>query len=299
VKPRILIIDDDFGSLCVLTEALAPIDAHLAFASTLRVALEMLTTEGDRYELILLERCLPDSDGLEFLRLLKQDERFARTRVIMQTANLTSNRVAEGFEAGATYYVAKPIQPDLLRALVRSALSEASDRDSLRPRERTACAELRNLEDVDLPFRTLTEARELAILLSGLCPEPERVALGLTELMVNAVEHGNLAISYAEKSELCRTNAWQSEIERRLALPEYKLRCAYVRVSRSADALQFSIRDDGAGFWWKEFLELDPARAFSPNGRGIALARELAFSHLEYQAPGNVVFARVPLENGA
>jgi len=58
------------------------------------------------------------------------------------------------------------------------------------------------------------------------------------------------------------------------------------------------VRDEGPGFRWREFLELDPSRAFAPNGRGIALARELAFSGLEYKDPGNLVVAIVALESG-
>lgn len=293
---RILIVDDDFANLRLLTRLLEPMNANLSLASNAGPAFALLQTEGHEYDLILLERCLPGSDGLALLTALKRDSRFAHIPVIMQTASAAPEQVAEGLLAGAAYYVAKPIQGDLLAALVRSALAESADRRSLNPGRRRESLLLETMQEAEFQFRTLEEARALASELSGLCPEPERVALGLSELMVNAVEHGNLEISYAEKSELCRSNGWQSEVERRLGLPQYRARTVRLRVTRCADSIQFLVRDDGPGFSFRDFLQLDPARAFAPNGRGIALARELAFSCVEYQAPGNSVVASVELD---
>ena len=290
---RVLLIDDDFANLRLLSRVLEPLDIALSLAGNAGPALSLLENGAEGYALILLERALPGSDGLAFLRTIKQDPRFAHIPVIMQTACAAPEQVTQGLEAGAAYYLAKPIQPDLLVALVRSALSEWSDRRSLKPRERTPSRLLGTLQEAEFEFRTLAEARDLALELSRLCPEPERVALGLTELMVNAIEHGNLEISYDEKSTLCRANAWQLEVERRLELPEYRHRIAHIHVSRCPESLQFIVRDEGPGFSWRTFLGPDPERAFAPNGRGIALARELAFSKLDYLDPGNVVVAKV------
>ncbi|MET0791911.1 MAG: response regulator [Polyangiaceae bacterium] len=289
----VLVVDADFANLRLLTRLLDQPDIALSFASSTAPALSLLESRLPEYHLILLERDLPGSDGLRFLQGLKQDSRFAHIPVIMQTAIASPEQISEGLTAGAAYYVAKPIQPDLLMALVRSALSESTGRRSLEPRERQPSRLLQALQQGDFHFRTLHEARELAAELSGLCPEPERVALGLTELMINAIEHGNLEITYDQKSELCRANAWQSEVECRLGMPAYCNRMAHVHVSRRARSVDFLVRDEGPGFRWRDFLKPDPSRVFAPNGRGIALARELAFSGLDYRDPGNVVLAQV------
>jgi CheY-like chemotaxis protein len=294
---HVLLVDDDFANLRLLTQLLEPLNVEISLAASVQPALALLQTDNFDYDLILLERSLPGCDGLGLLRLLKRDPRFANIPVIMQTASAGPEQVTQGLEAGAAYYVTKPIQPDLLVALVRSALSEATDRRSIQPRERTTSPLLNTLRDGKFRYRTLAEARAIACELSGLCPEPERVALGLTELMVNAIEHGNLEISYAEKSALCRANSWHVEVERRLALPQYTARAAHVHVHRGPHSVEFSIRDEGRGFRWRDFLEPDPSRAFAPNGRGIALARELAFARLEYKDPGNLVVAEVALGN--
>lgn len=149
------------------------------------------------------------------------------------------------------------------------------------------------------PFelRTLDEARQLAACLAAQFPDPAAAALGLIELMVNAVEHGNLGISTAEKADLLRRGVWEEEVGRRLGLPENAAKRVRVELCREARSLTLLIRDDGPGFDWRQYCELDPARAQEPNGRGIALARQLAFPDLEYLGGGNV--ARVVVTTAA
>ena len=67
-----------------------------------------------------------------------------------------------------------------------------------------------------------------------------------------------------------------------------------LRVLRDEERWVFEIADDGPGFDWRRFLDFDPERAFAPNGRGIALSRQLSFSSLTYIPPGNVVIVTVP-----
>jgi anti-sigma regulatory factor (Ser/Thr protein kinase) len=148
-------------------------------------------------------------------------------------------------------------------------------------------------------FRLPREARLLAAVLAKLCPNEAAVAMGLSELMLNAIEHGNLSIGYQEKSQLVESEAWQEEVDRRLASPEQALRWAVLEYTREADSLCFIIRDQGNGFSWESYLELDPARAFDSHGRGIALARQFCFSSVEYLGQGNVVRTTVSLHDQA
>ena len=141
----------------------------------------------------------------------------------------------------------------------------------------------------------MEEAREIGVFLSGLCPVPDMAVIGLVELLVNAIEHGNLGISYADKTRLRHEGAWDHEVRRRLLLPENKHKRAEVAVVRSSDELSFTIRDHGPGFDWRKYMEFDPERAFDPNGRGIAMARQLSFSRLVYEGRGNMVVAAVKL----
>ncbi len=147
-------------------------------------------------------------------------------------------------------------------------------------------------------FKTPDEARALAGELASLCPDPERSRIGLMELLLNAVEHGNLAISYAQKTELVETFAFQSELERRLQLPEHGEKRATVSVTRTGGELQFLIQDQGDGFDWSPYLEIDPTRVLHPHGRGIAWAKAVSFDRLEYRGRGNEVLAVIAIAAG-
>ncbi len=138
-------------------------------------------------------------------------------------------------------------------------------------------------------FQTLEAARDLAILLANACPDPQRVVVGLTELLLNAVEHGNLGITYREKGELCEEERWEQEVASRLAHPLNADKEVQVRFTRGPEEIRLVIRDQGDGFDWQAFLEMDPARANDSHGRGIAMARLLSFDSLEYRGCGNEV----------
>lgn len=290
----VLVIDDDAVNIELIRQILEPLSLEIRSANVSRVAHDMIREAPP--DLILLDRRLGDENGLDLLRRLNVDRRFAKIPVIMQTACASAQELREGFDAGATYYVTKPLDHDLLRSVVRGALRSAGRMRSDAPK---AIAGFEQLRQATFEFRTLEEALDLAFQLGQFCPQPEAAVMGLSELMVNAVEHGNLEISYAEKSALCRANTWRDEVARRLELPVYKKRVAQIRVERRSDAIRFEIRDEGPGFDWRCFTTFDPERAFDPNGRGIALAKQLAFGELRYSEPGNSVVAEVALKGSA
>ncbi|MBI1207548.1 MAG: hypothetical protein GC191_09715 [Azospirillum sp.] len=143
----------------------------------------------------------------------------------------------------------------------------------------------------EFQFRTPDEVNLLARWLGGLCPDPSEAEGGLAELMLNAVEHGNLGIDYTEKKNLVQAGHFEAEVARRLALPANAERFAEIRVRRHAGGIDFVIRDRGEGFDWSRYLDFDPSRLADPTGRGIAMARQLVFSELEYRGCGNEVRA--------
>jgi anti-sigma regulatory factor (Ser/Thr protein kinase) len=149
-------------------------------------------------------------------------------------------------------------------------------------------------------FRTLEDIKSLAAQIAARCPDPERVLFGLSELMINAVEHGNLGISYDEKTALLSTGVekWRQEVERRLALPENREKFAELELEKRDGELLIVIRDQGLGFDWKQYLELTPARSGDPHGRGVAMARAISFETLEYRGCGNEAVCTVALPPG-
>ncbi len=165
--------------------------------------------------------------------------------------------------------------------------------EDITERKRTTAETMSLLQEGRFELRTMSEALNLATLLAQACPDPPHVTLGLSELLLNGVEHGNLGISYDEKSKLVEANRFDEEIERRLAAPEFRDKRVRVRVSRSLQEIQLTITDEGAGFDWRRYTEMDGARSLDSHGRGIAMAKLFSFDRLEYRGNGNEVVAMI------
>jgi CheY-like chemotaxis protein len=286
---RVLAVDDEPVNLEIIAEALADLDCEVDRAGNGEEAWLALT-ESPAYDLIILDRMMPELDGLTLLRRIKGETRFHQLPVIMQTAAAAPEQVRDGVEAGAYYYLTKPYDPQALLAIVRAALTEVAERQRGLKLE-AGLAALSLATHGDFEFRDLDQAKALATLLSSLCVDPTAASIGLAELMVNAVEHGNLDISYDDKLQLRLADAWEEEVARRLAAPQWRGRMVHVSFERVGEQIKFTIVDQGKGFDAAAYLDFDPARACDPNGRGIAMARKLCFPQLEFVGGGSTVVA--------
>lgn len=292
-KPLLLVVEDEPISRELLIDTLRENGYDTLSASTGAETWQWIAEHRERIDAILLDRLLPDMDSLTLLVKLKADPIMTHVPVIMQTSLAREEEVGAGLKAGAYYYLTKPFPPDTLLSIVRSAVQDRRDYLDLQHSLRQARSILKHLERAKFWFRTQSEARDLAALAAHAAPDPERVVLGLTELMLNAVEHGNLAITYAEKTALIADNTLEVEIERRLTLPELAERRALLRIDRNHDGVQFTIQDEGGGFDWRPFLEMSPSRAFHTHGRGIAMSKLISFDRLEYRGCGNEVVCSI------
>jgi hypothetical protein len=142
--------------------------------------------------------------------------------------------------------------------------------------------------------RTLDEAEALATVLAACCPCPERRVGGLLELLINAIEHGNLEITGPQKRALLMEGRWHDELLARLDDPRYAGRGVSVSFERrSGNELYITIEDDGAGFDFAEILRDSMDENFARHGRGIALARLMSFDDLRWEGRGNRVIGRI------
>lgn len=291
-EPWIVVIDDEPLNLEIIAEYLEEPGYRLTLFPSADQAWPALDAARDMPpDLVILDRMMPGTDGIGFLRKLKTDRDFYSVPVILQTAAAAPEQVQEGVAAGAYYYLAKPYSASNLLAVVRSALDDGMAQSRRAP---LAVLDAPGVGDIrEFVFSTLEEGRMLATQLASWCPQPELAVLGLTELFINAVEHGNLGITYQEKVRLRLTDEWENEILRRQSLPQYADRRVEVLVACYADRLVFTIKDAGEGFDWSRYLEIDPARAFDPSGRGIAMARQISFDQLEYAGTGNIAVATI------
>jgi len=251
-----------------------------------------------RIELVLLDRGLPGMDGLTLLKQMKADAELRHLPVVVQTAFDDVRSISEGLAAGAYYYLSKPPQPGLLLAVIQAALEQRRAAALIEGTLAETVQALQFLQEGTFRFRTIVQAQNLAQSLARACPDPGRDVLGLQELLINAVEHGNYGLSYADKSRLMADGLWHQELDRLAQEPVLGQRQVTVRLSRTAQRLSLTIQDEGAGFDWNEYLDFSPERAFDLHGRGIAMARLNSFDFLEYQGNGNTVTVGIDLMPG-
>jgi two-component system OmpR family response regulator len=102
----ILVVEDDADSrhaLCTILESLGY--KHLSFASG-KAAL--LGIKGKKFDLALLDIMMPEMDGYQLLREMRQIPEYKDLPVIMVTAKDQDSEILEGYQFGADYYIPKP-----------------------------------------------------------------------------------------------------------------------------------------------------------------------------------------------
>jgi CheY-like chemotaxis protein/anti-sigma regulatory factor (Ser/Thr protein kinase) len=292
-ETSVLVVDDEEFNLELIAEYLRDDGINAVSSDRGIKAWELLQASPDKFSAVLVDRMMPGMDGIELLTRIKAEPALSMLPVIMQTAATGKQNMLEGLQAGAYYYLTKPYDRHTLIAIVNTAISDYQRYSSLRENVQQTAHTLKMMNKGVFTYQTLEDGRSLAALLANACDDANRVVLGLTELMVNAVEHGNLGIDYEEKTRLNIAGQWEQEVTQRLEQTEFRDKRVKVEFERRADEVVFNIVDQGAGFDWKNYLQISPDRAFDTHGRGIAMANSISFDHIEYQGIGNEVRATV------
>lgn len=287
----IFVVDDDPISRDILLTCLQKAGYQTHAADSVEGAWRDLLLRPEAFDAVLLDRVMPGGDGIEVLRRMKKHPQLMRTPVILQTSLSSHADILEGLRSGAFYYLNKPFSVETLMAIVDAAVADCRHYRELRMKVNRAAGTFAYLSKAEFAFRTPEEAMNIAISLANVYHDPDRLVLGLSELMINAVEHGNLGINYGKKTELLQSGGLLDEIEYRLNHPNYAGKSARLNFERRATEISFLIVDQGNGFDWTQYLEITPERALHSHGRGIAMAKMVSFDHVEYQGCGNQVLA--------
>jgi two-component system cell cycle response regulator len=138
-------------------------------------------------------------------------------------------------------------------------------------------------------LRTPEEADRLTTMLSLACPEPTTVALGFLELILNAIEHGNLNIGYDLKTQELENGTWPEKIKQRLESDKYKDRVVTVKFACQKDEVSLEVIDQGDGFDWQKYASTPTLDPYALHGRGILYATSIDAATLTYKGNGNHV----------
>jgi CheY-like chemotaxis protein len=118
---KLVVIDDDIRNIFSLASALEDYGVELRYAESGRAGLELLEREGDA-EVVLVDIMMPDMDGYETIRQIRGMPKYADLPVVAVTAKAMKGDRQKCIQAGASDYVAKPVDIDHLVSVLRVAL---------------------------------------------------------------------------------------------------------------------------------------------------------------------------------
>lgn len=272
---RILVADDDRTTRLLLTETLRSQKYSVAAVADGAAALKKL--KDNKFDLALLDVWMPKMNGLEVLAALRKTSK--RPKVIVMTSDDAPETLLSAIREEAYQYLAKPIEPKSLLAMVRETLTRSSE---ILPVEvisaRPTWVEL--LVPCSLDAAERIEGF-MAHLKGGLSEEARRsVGQAFHELLLNAVE-------------------WGGKLD-----PTRKVRISYIQAKRM---VLYRIADPGPGF---KFAELEHAaishnpedptkhddvrreKGLRPGGFGLLLVQANVDELIYNEAQNEVVFVK-------
>ncbi len=292
----ILAVDDDEINLMILTKCVSEAGYSVMSFESGKEAWEYLSANPKSIDVALLDKMMPEMSGMDILKRMKDSDQLRHIPVIIQTGDAGVTQMREGLESGAYYYLTKPFHPNILAAILNSATTECAVREELRNQASADHAKFMWLmQDGEFTIKTHAEASVLAATLSQASLYPEFVAVGLMELLSNAIEHGNLEMGYQIKNKSISANRLSEELANRTANPIYGLRVVHVHIEKTPSGLHIAIRDEGKGFDVDKFTQQEPGGHLEePNGRGIAKAI-IMLDDVRYNANGNEVHCNISM----
>ncbi len=200
-SPLILIVDDIPKNLQVLSNILNSRGYQISFASNGKQALSVVSTTLP--DLILLDIMMPEMDGYEVCRRLKEDERTRDIPIIFLTGKAETEDIIKGFKLGAVDYVTKPFNSIELLSRVKTHIELKLSKDALIEYNR-------QLSEAEVELRQLNASKDKFFsIVAHDMRGPFSGFLGLTELL--SAEYDNL-----EKDEIMQIGESMNNAARRL-----------------------------------------------------------------------------------
>lgn len=295
MKERILIVDDDKYISLLLFNFLEDEGYVCDTAENGLEALEKVS-KGTKYDLVLLDFVMPKMNGMEFLAAVREIN--PKLPVLMISGYRTRENTLEALKLGAIGFIKKPFSLNDVLKNLRLVLHTAKSKKELGPilpyLKRGNMEFVFKTGDISSDKVSLYLATHLGEMgfIEGY--RISTVALAFNEVLINAVEHGNLELPvnyFIEGSESSDKESLSDLKNQRLKDPRYADRNIVVKYSFENNETAVTISDEGKGFDTSRiahFLAGDDQTLTDGIGRGLVLLK-YAVDQVSFNQTGNEV----------
>jgi DNA-binding response OmpR family regulator len=282
----VLIAEDDEAVLQYVSRFVSAEGHRVIGCEDGQVAWEKFVS--DEPDLVLTDLNMPQKSGLELLGQIRHSG--SMCPVVIMTGHGTEDAAVEAIRLGANEYLKKPVRGNEIRHVLRKCLGQVFNQRSERE---VMLSVVHHSLRLNLPnqLHMVPSVSNYLVQHCGGLVSPDEIAglrLGLHELLINAMEHGNLGISYEEKSSALREGLdhLRALYEERLKNPRLRARRVTVEFEFDGANLEWVITDEGEGFDYAKLRDpFDDENIESQHGRGIYLSR-LQFDEFQFEDGG-------------
>jgi CheY-like chemotaxis protein len=114
----VLLVDDDARNIFALSSVLERRGMHVLAATTGKEAIELLASRPE-VSMVLMDIMMPGMDGYETMQAIRADPRFGRLPIVALTAKAMKGDREKCLEAGASDYLAKPVNTEQMLSALR------------------------------------------------------------------------------------------------------------------------------------------------------------------------------------
>ena len=115
---KVLVVDDDVRNIFAIASALESHQMQVVYAENGQAGIDMLKSNPD-IEVVLMDVMMPEMDGFEAIRRIREMDQFKKLPIISVTAKAMKGDREKCLEVGASDYITKPVNMDQLRSLLR------------------------------------------------------------------------------------------------------------------------------------------------------------------------------------
>ena len=283
---RVLVVDDQEilrRVLCkyLLKEGFEPIEASQG-----EQAIDLY--RATRPAVVLSDIMMPKMDGLALLKRIKEIDNQAV--VVLMTGYGSEEILMEALRGGATHYFKKPFNFQELVDFLSQVIEHRREADVAPFYSSHLVAETKSFvfETCNTDIHPIIN--QVSLHLKNIVTDSDIVNLkvGIEEIITNAIEHGNLGITFEMKSEAIEGGTWGRLLESKLNEDGNSHKRVHVESALDTHLFTITIRDEGKGFDWRSLPEVSAGSLLTFNGRGIFLTK-IYFDEVLFNAVGNEV----------